>query len=214
MHDFDFCVLGAGSAGFNAAVYARELGKDVAIAEGSGDLAGLCILRGCMPAKTILRSAEVAHLVEGAPQFGVEAKEVSIDARAIVRRKRQVIRQFADERIEEIQSFPVFRGEPKFTGPNELSVGDDVIRAAYFLVSTGSIIEPPPIAGLSETGYITSDDALEATRLPKSVIVIGGGPVGCEFAQYFVRLGAEVTLLQDGPELLRKEDVDVGAAVR
>ncbi len=214
MHDFDFCVLGAGSAGFNAAVYARELGKTVAIAESNGDLAGLCILRGCMPAKTILRSAEIAHLVEEAPQFGVDAKEVTIDARAIVRRKRDIIREFAEERTEGIESFPLFRGEPKFTANNELTVGNDVIRASRFLVSTGSILEPPPIPGLSQIGYMTSDQALEATRLPRSVIVIGGGPVGCEFAQYFVRLGVKVTLLQDAPELLAKEDRDVGAAVR
>jgi len=213
-HDFDFCVLGAGSAGFNAAVFARELGKNVAIAEGSGDLAGLCILRGCMPAKTILRSAEIAHLVQEAPQFGVDTEKVHIDAGAIVRRKRHIVREFADERVEGIESFPLFRGAPKFTGRNELTVGDDVIRAQYFLISTGSKIDPPAIPGLHEAGYITGDHVLEATRLPKSIIVIGGGPVGCEFSQYFARLGVEVTLLQDGTELLVKEDVDVGAAVR
>lgn len=213
-HNFDFCVVGAGSAGFNAAVYARELGKKVAIAEGSGELAGLCILRGCMPAKTMLRSAEVAHLVQEAPQFGVDTKNVHIDAAAIVRRKRHIVREFADERIEGIESFPLFRGRPKFTGPNELVVGSDTIQAPHFLVSTGSVLEPPGIPGLSETGYITSDHVLESTRLPNSLIVIGGGPVGCEFAQYFARLGVEVTLLQDAPELLVKEDSDVGAALR
>ncbi|MDQ6932687.1 MAG: FAD-dependent oxidoreductase [Candidatus Eremiobacteraeota bacterium] len=212
--DFDFCVVGAGSAGFSAAVYARELGKTVAIAEGSGDLAGLCILRGCMPAKTMLRSAEVAHLVQEAPQFGVDTENVHIDAAAIVRRKRHIVREFAEERIDGIESFPLFKGRPKFTGRGELTVGEDTIRARYFLVSTGSVIDPPPIPGLRETGYITSDQVLEATRLPKSLVVIGGGPVGCEFAQYFARLGVEVTLLQDAPELLVKEDNDVGAAVR
>lgn len=213
-HDFDFCVVGAGSAGFNAAIAARELGKKVAIAEGGGQLAGLCILRGCMPAKTILRSAEVAHLVQEAPHFGVDTKGVNLDAAAIVRRKRDIVREFADERMEGIESFPLFRGQPKFTGPNELAVGEDTIRAPHFLVSTGSVMDPPEIPGLRETGYVTSDQALEVTRLPRSLIVIGGGPVGCEFAQYFARLGVDVTLLQDAPELLVKEDSDVGVAVR
>ncbi|MDQ2817831.1 MAG: FAD-dependent oxidoreductase, partial [Candidatus Eremiobacteraeota bacterium] len=105
-HEFDLCVVGAGSAGYSAAEAARELGRSVAFVEGTGPLAGLCILRGCMPAKTLLHSAEVAHLVENAHEVGVEPKDVAVDVPAIVERKRRIIRNFADSRIEEIKQFP------------------------------------------------------------------------------------------------------------
>ncbi len=213
-HEFDLCVVGAGSAGYSAAEAARELGRSVAFVEGTGPLAGLCILRGCMPAKTLLHSAEVAHLVENAHEVGVEPKDVAVDVPAIVERKRRIIRNFADSRIEEIKKFPLFCGVTRFTGKRELCVGEATITADKFVLCTGSIISPPPIAGLKEAGYLTSDDFMEIEDPPESIIVIGGGPVGCEFGQYLARLGAKVTLLQDGPTLLRKEDSDIGAALR
>ena len=214
MPHFDFCVIGAGSAGFNAALRARDLGKSVAIAEQPGDLAGLCILRGCMPAKTVLRSAEIAKEVEDAASFGIQTKELAVNPKAIVQRKRRVVREFAEDRIKQIEEFPLFRGAPRFISPGELEVGEERISAQRFLIATGSRIATPEIQGLSECGYMTSDDALELTSLPQSLLILGAGPVGCEFAQYFARLGVSVTLLQDAPEVLMNEDPDVGEAVR
>src|ERR1700686_197438 len=114
-HEFDFCVLGAGSAGYAAAVIARDLGKSVALADGTGPLAGLCILRGCMPSKTLLRSAEIAHLMKVAPALGVTPTGVRIDVPAIVERKRRIIDEFARERVEALETFPLFQGKAHFT---------------------------------------------------------------------------------------------------
>lgn len=212
-HEFDFCVLGAGSAGYAAAVIARDLGKSVALADGTGPLAGLCILRGCMPSKTLLRSAEVAHLAAKAGEVGVIVRDVRPDMTAIIERKRRIIKGFADYRVEGIEKFPLFRGAPRFTGAHELKVGEDVVRANKFLIATGSVVDVPDIPGLKETGFLTSDDVLELERLPKSVIVLGGGPVACEMAQYLARCGTEVTVVQRSVTLLSDEDEDVGEAL-
>jgi pyruvate/2-oxoglutarate dehydrogenase complex dihydrolipoamide dehydrogenase (E3) component len=214
MQHFDFCVIGAGSAGFNAALRARDLGKSVVILEQEGELAGLCILRGCMPAKTVLRSAQIAHEVEASENFGIETPRLQVNPKAIVQRKRRVVREFAQDRIREIEAFALLRGKPHFTGPGEVQIGHEHVGAERFLIATGSTIVEPDIAGLGACGYLTSDDALELTTLPESILILGGGPVGCEFAQYFARLGASVTLLQDAGELLFNEDPDVGKAVR
>jgi len=109
-HAFDLCVLGGGSAGFAGANAARGLGKTAAIVDGTGPLAGLCILRGCMPSKTLIRSAEIAHLMRVAPTLGVTPSGVRIDVPAMVARKRRIIGEFADERIKGLERFPLFRG--------------------------------------------------------------------------------------------------------
>ena len=211
---YDLCVVGAGSAGFAGAVRARDLGKSVAIIERDAELAGLCILRGCMPAKTVLRSAQIAHDVGSAGDFGVLTEPVKIEPKQIIRRKERLVREFAQDRIADLESFPLFRGDAQFVNSHEIRVGEQQLTADAFLIATGSRILAPSISGLSDCGYLTSDDVLELTHLPRSIIVLGGGPVGCEFAQYFARLGSTVTLLQDAPELLRGDDDDVGATVR
>ena len=214
MNDFDFCVIGAGSAGFAAANTARRLGKTVAFAESPKPLAGLCILNGCMPSKTLLHSAEVAHVVRTAHESGIEPGSFSVNMRKVITRKRDIIEGFAAYRRMSIAEYPIFRGSPVFAGPHELAVGDDTIRAKKFLIATGSIISVPEILGLSETGFVTSDDVLDLEALPESVIVLGAGSVGCEMAQYLVRLGVRTTILQRSPTVLSREDADVGEAVR
>lgn len=213
-HEFDLCVLGAGSAGFAAANTARSMGKSVAFADGTGPLAGLCILRGCMPSKTLLRSAEIAHLARTAPALGVHTGDVQADVREIVTRKNRIIRDFADERILGINQFPLFVGEPRFTSEDTIEAGGQMIRAERFVVSTGSVIEVPQLPGLRETGYLTSDDVLDLEALPESVIVLGAGAVGVELAQYLSRVGVHVTIVQRSGTLLSGEDHDVGICLR
>ncbi|MBV8172098.1 MAG: FAD-dependent oxidoreductase [Candidatus Eremiobacteraeota bacterium] len=212
-HEFDLCVVGAGSAGFAGATTARRLGKRVAFAEGDAQLGGLCILRGCMPSKTELRSAEVAHLARTAGEVGIHVADVTPDVPAVVARKRRIIEGFADYRVEQIKQFPLFRGQPRFTGPRELQIGADTLRAAKFLLAMGSLINVPDIPGLREAGYLTSDDVLELEHPPASFITLGGGPTGCELAQYLRRMGCTVTMLQRSRTVLSQEDEDVGAAL-
>lgn len=212
---FDLCVIGAGSAGVAAAQAARALGKDVVLVAAPGPLGGTCILRGCMPAKTLLSSTERLGDVRTASAVGVrERAPATVDLRAVVARKRELVEYFAEDRVEEIRAFPLLRGQARFIARDRIAVGDGTIVADRFVVTTGSTIDPATIPCLSAGDYFTSDDALEMTQAPARLIVIGGGPVGCEFAQYFARAGSAVTLIQDAPELLVKEDDDIGAAVR
>jgi len=213
-HHYEVCVVGAGSAGFAAAQRARELGKSVAIVECDRTLAGWCILRGCMPAKAVLHSAKVAETVEHASEVGVQAAKPHVDAAAVVARKRRLVREFAQERVDAIKSFPLFRGSWEFMDGGSISVNGTRVAAERFVLSMGSIVETPEPGTFGARPIITTDGALELTDVPPALTVAGGGPVGCEFAQYFARLDAQVTLLQDGPELLRGEDADVGRAVR
>ncbi len=213
MSDYDLCVIGAGTAGFIAAQTARSLGKSMLLVSGPGDLGGTCILRGCMPAKTLLSSTERLGDVTSAAEVGVTADAPHVDLRALIARKRELTDYFADDRVQDLETYPLSRGCARFVAPDTIEVEGKRIAAERFVIATGSTIVPPPIDGLSVAGYFTSDDALEMTHIPGSVAVIGGGPVGCEFAQYFARLGARVTLLQDAPFLLRNEDEDMAVAV-
>ena len=211
---YDICVIGAGTAGFAAAEAARAAGLRLIMVSGPGDLGGTCILRGCMPAKTLLSSTERLGEVEKSADLGIDAKDVHVDLPAIIKRKRDLIEYFRDDRVHELERYPLVRGAARFTGSHSVDVDGRRIDARKFVIATGSHIVAPEIPGLAASGYITSDDVLEMKRIPKSVAVVGGGPVGCEFAQYFRRLGARVTLLQHEDELLRAEDRDIGAAVR
>ncbi len=211
--EFDLCVVGAGSAGYAAATAARRMGKRVALVDGDGPLGGLCILRGCMPSKTVLRSAEIAHLARTAGEVGVAVSGVKPDVAAVIARKRRIIEGFADYRVSGINEFPLFRGRPKFTGAHELSIGSDIIVAAKFVLSTGSVINVPDVPGLRETGYVTSDDVLELEAPPRSFITLGGGPTAVELSQYLRRMDCAVTMVQRSPTILSSEDPDVGEAL-
>ncbi|HEX3550505.1 MAG TPA: FAD-dependent oxidoreductase [Candidatus Elarobacter sp.] len=210
----ELCVIGAGTAGFTAAEAARAAGRDVLLVTGAEELGGTCILRGCMPAKTVLAAAQYEGEVEKARAVGVETSAPYLDMPAIVRRKRALVDYFAADRQHDLEAYPLVRGDARFVAPDAIVADGRRITADRFVIATGASIVRPAIEGLDAVPTITSSDVLEMTRPPASVAVLGGGPIGCAFAQYFVRLGARVTLFQDAPELLRNDDPDVGTAVR
>jgi len=210
---YDVCVIGAGTAGFSASETARAGGHSVLVVSGAGDLGGTCILRGCMPAKTLLTATARLGEVETASAVGVDVPEATIDLRRIVARKRELVDYFVKDRIHELETYPLLRGSARFVARDAIVVEGQRIEADRFIVATGSSIVAPDIPGFRECGFFTSDAALEMTTAPTSLAIVGGGPVGCEFAQYFARLGTRVTLLQVEPALLRKEDGDVGEAI-
>ena len=210
----DVVVVGAGSGGFAAARTARDLGADVALVD-HGPLGGLCILRGCMPSKTLIASSDAIHDMREAAELGINAGEISIDFPHIMRRKRQLIKGFADYRIEGIETFPLYMGHARFISGHELRVGDDtVIEGKKFIIATGSVVAPSSaVHGLQEVGYIDSDAALELNELPKSLIVLGGGYIGCELGQFFARMGVETSMVVRSRHLLSGEDHDIGEAL-
>ena len=212
MREFDLVVVGGGSGGYAAARTARDLGATVAIADG-GPLGGLCILRGCMPSKTLIASGDAMQNVREAPELAVHSCEPHLDYRAMIERKRRVIKGFADYRIDGLETFELLLGRARFVSRSELQVGDERVRAKAFIVATGSAIAPPVFPGLRETGYIDSDGALDNDTPPDSLIVLGGGYVAVELGQFFSRAGVPTTFLIRGPRLLSQTDDDVGTAL-
>jgi pyruvate/2-oxoglutarate dehydrogenase complex dihydrolipoamide dehydrogenase (E3) component len=212
--EYDLVIVGAGSGGYAAARTAKDCGNCRVALVDRGPLGGLCILRGCMPSKALLASSDALFDVGEAAQLGVHAAGVSIDIPFVVARKRELVKGFADYRIEGIESFPLYRGPARFLSRTELQVGDDaILQARKFIIATGSTIAPPTIPGLAQAGYIDSDAALERERIPKSLIVLGGGYVACELGQYFARMGAKTTFVIRAPHLLSGADDDVGEAL-
>ena len=210
----DVIVIGGGSAGYAAARTACEAGADVAIVD-QGPLGGLCILRGCMPTKAMLRSAEVAALFRRAKEFGLSTVSAQADLSAIVDRKDRLIREFADYRIQQLHNprFTLYQSRAVFRSPREITVGDTVLSAGSFILATGSRPSEVPIPGLAQAGYFTSDTILDLRTQPGSLIVLGGGAVALELGQFFARLGTRVTILQRGQTLLSEMDEDVGRAI-
>ena len=212
--DFDVVVIGGGSAGYAAASAAQSAGAKVAIVD-KGPLGGLCILRGCMPTKTILRSSDILALMRRAKEFGLSAQNPSADLAAINDRKNKLIAEFASYRTEQLNDprFTLIEEQASFISPHELKVGDKSITAKNFIIATGSSIAEFPVPGLAESGYLTSDHVLELRQVPESMIVLGAGPVAVELAQFFCRIGTRTTLIQRSDHILSKGDEDLARPV-
>ncbi len=209
---YDLIVVGAGSGGYAAARTARDLGAAVALVD-RGPLGGLCILRGCMPSKTLIATSDAAYEVDHAHELGVLASRAAVDFPFVMARKKEIITGFADYRTAALETFPVFTGAAAFESPDTLRVGGVVLRGGSFVIGTGSVVAPPAIPGLAEAGFIDSDAALELAAPPKSMIVLGGGYVSTELGQFFARIGTAVTVVIRGTQLLSGEDADVGEAL-
>ena len=221
MSEIDFVVLGGGSAGYAAARTAASEGLRTAVIDGSHELGGLCILRGCMPSKTLIESANRLQDMREASEFGLRAKDIGFDGAKIIERKRRLISEFAQYRTEQLESgkFELIRGHVKFTSAKEVTVrllggGEQTIRAKTILVATGSVIRHPEITGLTEAKPLTSDEVLDNNNPPKSLIVLGAGPVALELAHYHRALGADVTVVQRSKQVLSSMDRDVADAVQ
>jgi pyruvate/2-oxoglutarate dehydrogenase complex dihydrolipoamide dehydrogenase (E3) component len=209
----DLVVVGAGSGGYAAARTGKAFGCNVALVD-HGPLGGLCILRGCMPSKAFLATSDALEDVREAHALGIGVEGVSVDMPFVAKRKRDLVRGFADYRIDGINEFPLYSGRARFLSPTELAVGDDVVlECARFIVATGSIVSPPTYDGLAETGYVDSDAVLELERIPETAIVLGGGYTACELGQFLSRMGAKTTMLIRSAHLLSDTDDDVGNAL-
>jgi pyruvate/2-oxoglutarate dehydrogenase complex dihydrolipoamide dehydrogenase (E3) component len=212
---YDLIVIGGGSAGYAAARVATDQGKRVALIE-RGPFGGLCILKGCMPSKTLLRSSELAYLAAHSAELGVVVNEMAIDYPAIIRRKDAIIQGFADYRRQEVTQrdlLDLIDGEARFVDAHLIRVGDRTLSAPRCIIATGSRIFVPDIPGLAEQSCWTSDKALSSDTLPRRLIIIGGGVIACELGQHFARLGVQVTILERGPHLLRRHDPEFGRAL-
>lgn len=218
--DYDFVILGGGSAGYAAARTAAGLNLKTAVIEGGRDVGGLCILRGCMPSKTLIESGNRFLTLRHAREFGLQAENISFSGEEIIARKRRLIGEFADYRRGQLEKgkFAFLRGHAAFLDPHTLSVkhpdgSGTSITSRSFLVATGSVISSPAVPGLADAGCLTSDAVLDLTDLPASVIVLGAGPVALELAHYFAALGRDVTIVQRSGQLLTGVDSDIARVV-
>ncbi|MBV9720261.1 MAG: FAD-dependent oxidoreductase [Candidatus Eremiobacteraeota bacterium] len=212
-HRHDLVVVGAGSAGYAAARTAREVGCDVALVD-KGPLGGLCILRGCMPSKALLASSDALADARDARALGIAARDLGADMPFIAARKRSLVQEFADYRVDGIHEFPLYLGAARFVSPTQLLVGDHTtLEAQTFIIATGSVITPSTLSGLESVGFVDSDAVLELERIPASVIVLGGGYTACELGQFLSRMGARTTMLIRSGHLLTASDDDVGEAL-
>lgn len=215
--DFDLAVIGGGSGGYAAARTASAAGLKTVVIEGGSEVGGLCILRGCMPTKAMLYAAEVKHLAEHAEIWGVRAGKISFDWQRVMARKGEQIKDFADFRVKQLNDgrFKFIRATAKFLDEHTLALSNGKkLAAKHFVIATGSRVSPAPLPQLDQVGYITSDDAVALKRLPKSLVILGGGAIACEFAQFFARFGVKVTQIQRSENLLKEFDADAGVEIK
>ena len=216
-HIFDLIVIGGGSAGYASARTAYEQNVKVAVVDNAKELGGLCILRGCMPSKTLLYSAEILHLANRGQTFGFDQANLGSDMEKMQQRKKEIIAEFADYRTEQLKDgrFSLFRSKAKFLDSKTLELTDGtLLKASKFIISTGSTIGMPPVPGLDGVSFKTSDEVLSLSQVPEEVVVLGGGIVACELAQFLSRVGSRVTLLQRSEYILREFPKKASVCVR
>jgi pyruvate/2-oxoglutarate dehydrogenase complex dihydrolipoamide dehydrogenase (E3) component len=208
---YNLVVIGAGTAGLVAAAGAAALGAKVAIVE-KAFMGGDCLNFGCVPSKAIIRSARLASDVAGAAGYGVVVPPgTTVDFAAVMERMRRLRARISvhdsAERFRKLGA-EVFLGEAHFTARDAVEVGGATLRFAKAIVATGARAARPDVPGLAEAGYLTNETVFSLVERPKRLAVIGAGPLGCELAQAFARLGCEVEIIQRGPTLLPREDPD------
>ncbi|MEM6911086.1 MAG: NAD(P)/FAD-dependent oxidoreductase [Verrucomicrobiota bacterium] len=221
MKTYDYVILGGGSAGYAAARTAVGLGMETAVIEGGEPMGGLCILRGCMPSKTLIESANRALSIRHARDFGLRAEDYQVHPKEVRDRKRALIADFAGYRQEQLQSgkFDLVRGRGTFLDEHRLRVAPLdgspawVMGARAVLIATGSRPRLLEIPGLEEVGYWLSDDVLDAEVYPERIAILGGGAIALEMAHFFDGIGKEVSLIQRSPRFLREFDPEISEAL-
>jgi pyruvate/2-oxoglutarate dehydrogenase complex dihydrolipoamide dehydrogenase (E3) component len=208
---YDLVIVGGGPAGLAAAEWAIRLGLRVALIE-RHRLGGDSLNTGTVPSKAIIRTAGVRMIMPRAEEYGAPAlPDPPVDFQTVMARMRRIRSRIAEyhsaERLR-VQGVDVFFGSAHFTAANTLMAGDTPIRFRKALIATGSRPQRSAVPGLEEAGYLTSETVFDMTSLPRRLAVIGGGPLGCEAAQTFSRLGTHVTLVQDDPKFLPHEERD------
>jgi len=207
---YDLAIIGGGATGLIAAPFAVQLGARVAFIE-KDRIGGDCTWTGCVPSKTLIKSARVAYQMRTASRFGLAPVDTAVDLKPVMEHVRSVIAEVYSHTTPETlrnQGINVFLGEPHFIDAHTISVGDQTLSANYMLICTGAHPFIPPITGLDKTSYLTYKNIWNLNVLPKHLVVMGGGPIGCEIAQGFRRLGSKVTLLEGSDRLLPHDDND------
>lgn len=216
MNDYQLIVIGAGPGGYVAALRAAKLGLRVAVVE-NRETGGTCLNRGCIPTKTLLHSSQIYHDISTGRHAGITAQSVQVDMEAIFAHKRQVSEQLAGgiESMFQSAGVELIHGAGTITAPHTVQVAGPEGTVAYtaddILIATGSVPVRPPIPGLDLPGVMTSDELLEGSdHLYRSIVIIGGGVIGVEFATFYNDLGCDVTVIEGMSRLLPLLDRELG----
>ncbi|MFB9924124.1 dihydrolipoyl dehydrogenase family protein [Amycolatopsis halotolerans] len=212
---YDLAIVGGGTAGIIAAKTAGGLGARVVLVE-RDRTGGDCLWTGCVPSKSLIAAARAAQAMRAAGRFGITPVEPRVDFAAVMTHVRRAI-----ERIEPVDSpralavagAEVIAGTAQFSGPEELRVDGRSLRFRYALIAAGSAPALPPVPGLAEVEPLTSDSVWDLAELPERLVVLGGGPIGCELGQAFARLGADVTLIEADGRLVPREEPQASIAL-
>ncbi len=216
-YDYDIGIIGGGAAGLTVAAGSAQLGVKTLLVEKEPVLGGDCLHFGCVPSKTLIRSAEVFHLMRTATRFGLpEIAPPAVDFARVAERIRQVIATIQKHDSEERfcgLGVKVLFGEPAFLDDKSIDLDGRRISAAKWVIATGSRASTPPVPGLADTPHITNRELFSLESLPRSMVVLGGGPIALEMAQAFCRLGTQVRVVQRSGQVLRNEDQDMAVQV-
>ncbi|MFQ3245391.1 MAG: dihydrolipoamide dehydrogenase [Arenicella sp.] len=214
-YDANLVVIGAGSGGLVSSLIAAAVKSKVILIE-RHKMGGDCLNTGCVPSKAILRSAKVASLMGRAEEFGIEAVDVKPVFSKVMKRVHKIIETIEPhDSIERFTSLGVecVTGEAEIIDPHTVRVGDRDIRTKSIIIAAGARPFVPPIEGVQDIDYLTSDNVWELTELPKRLVVLGGGPIGCELSQAFAKLGSQVTVVEMMGQLMGREDADVAELI-
>jgi pyruvate/2-oxoglutarate dehydrogenase complex dihydrolipoamide dehydrogenase (E3) component len=215
---YNLVVIGAGTAGLVTAAGAAGLGAKVALIE-RHLMGGDCLNVGCVPSKGLIRASRAAHEVRTAGEFGVICSGgVTIDFGTAMERMRRIRSGISSHdsvgRFSKELGVDVFLGKGTFIGPDRIEVDGLRLHFKKAAICTGARAAAPPIPGIAETGYLTNENVFWLTELPKRLLVIGGGPIGCELSQAFARMGSKVTIMEPSGHLLMREDADAAEIIQ
>ncbi len=214
---YDLIVIGGGSAGHAAARTAAVLGLNCALIQPPGQLGGLCILRGCMPSKTLIETANRMRAIRDASRFGIDVPDPVLNIEKLRSRLAELTGDFRNYREKEMTTadYKLIRGTASFTSSHEITLAEDgsKISASAFIIATGSKPEVPPIEGLDKTPFWTSDDLVQLPDLPADIVIIGSGAIGMEAAHLLEGFGVKVTVVVRGERILSHNDPDISKAI-
>ena len=214
---YDAIVIGTGQAGPPLAVRLAEAGMKVAIIERKR-FGGTCVNNGCIPTKTLIASARTAHVARRAGDYGVTIRgSIAVDMKKVKARKDALVRQSSEgveKWLRDTQNLTVIEGHARFADAHSVRVGDQLLEAGQIFINVGGRAAIPPLRGIDQVRHLNNSTMMDVDFLPEHLIVIGGSYVGLEFAQMYRRFGSEVTVVEMGPRLVKREDEDVSENIR
>ena len=217
MREYDLIVIGTGSGMAIADAAIRENPNLRVAVVDKDEPGGICLTKGCIPTKLLIYPADVVRTIQKSAEFGIQTEIKKIDFPTIMQRMRSTINRDINmirTGLQNSKNIDYYHKQAEFNAPYSLKVGDETITSKMIFLCTGSKPSVPPIEGLEETGYLTSDTILQISNLPKSIAIIGGGYIAAEFGHFLSAMGSEVTIIGRNPQFIREEEPEISALAK